>query len=335
MKAQELLTAIGKGEILPLYYLYGEESYLRDACVRALVDRLVPVDLRDFNFDTFYGTDCRGEEIASASATLPMFAPWRVVLVKRAEGLSAATLETLGLCLRNPSPTTCLVFVGERIDQRKRFFVDFKKVGALVECKRLYENQLAPFIRSEASARGKAVESVAADLLVMLVGNNLQELVAELEKTVIFVGQRDKITIADIKAVVSDTRINTVFELTDALGARSLDRSLHSLGTLLAGGEAPLMVLSMIARHFRQLWSVRELMATNKSKAELASASGVNPYFMDGIMRQAKKFSPAELHAIFERIFAADQLLKGGGGKPLLVLESLVFMICGVWAPRH
>ena len=55
----------------------------------------------------------------------------------------------------------------------------------LVECKRLYENQLPAFIKKEVSARGKRIDAAAAEMLIYLVGNNLKELVSEVEKAVL------------------------------------------------------------------------------------------------------------------------------------------------------
>jgi DNA polymerase-3 subunit delta len=329
MKPQDFLQAIERGEIRPLYYLFGDEPYLMEKCVRRLLERLVSPDLRDFNLNVFYGTESRGEDIAEASATLPMFASWRVVLVKKADALSAASLEILFSCIQNPSPSTCLVFLGEKIDQRKKFFIEMKKRGELVEFKRMYENQLPAFIRTEASSRGKKLESAAAEMLAYLVGNNLQEMVSELEKAVLYVGKREVITVADIRSIVSDTRINSVFELADALGEKKLDRALRSLDTLLRGGEAPLLVLAMITRHYRQLWKVRELRERKMPTQEIGKAAGINPYFLQGIFRQSGNYTVPELRDVFRKICDVDTALKSGRGKPNIQLENLLFDLCG------
>lgn len=328
MKPQEFTTSIDRGEIRPLYYLYGDEPYLMETAVRRLVERLVTPDMRDFNLNVFYGTDCRGGEIAEAAATLPMFAPWRVVLVKKADALPAAAHELLLSYLQGPSSSTCLVFQGEKIDQRKKFFSEIKKHGELVEFKRPYENQLPAFIRAEATARGKRIEPAAADMLVYLVGNNLQELVSELEKAVLYAGGRDQITAADIREIVSDTRVNSVFELADALGDKGVDRALRSLETLLQGGEAPLLVLAMITRHYRQLWKVRELLDRKTPQPEIGKAAGIAPYFLQGIVRQAGNYRVRELKRIFERLFDMDLAMKSGG-KAEVLLETFVMEICG------
>jgi DNA polymerase III subunit delta len=329
MKPDELSRSMEKGEIAPVYYFHGDEPYLMGRAVKRLLDLTAPADSRDFNMDVFYGKECRGDEIAAAAQTLPMFAERRVVLVRRSGELSASAQESLAEYVADPSPSTCLIFEGEKIDQRKKFFLEIKKNGNLVEFKRLYENQLGPFIREEAAARGKKVEPAALEMLVYLSGNNLQELAAELEKVATFIGHRDMIRVADIKEIVSDTKVDSIFELTDAVGGKDLARALRSLNTILRDGEAPLMVLAMLARHFRQLWRVKELCNRGVPSAEIGKAAGINPYFIKGILEQARNFRIVEFKGIFDRLFATDLALKSSGGKPLNLMECLIMDICG------
>ncbi len=335
MKPDEFAKSLQKGDIGPLYYFHGDEPYLIERGVKSLLSRTVPPDSRDFNLDIFYGKECKGGEIAAASQTLPMFADRRVVLVKRSSDLSAVALEILTEYITDPSPSTCLIFEGEKIDQRKRFFVEMKKQGNLVEFKRLYENQLGPFIREEAAGYGKKVEAAASEMLVYLAGNNLQEIAAEVEKVATYVGTRDTIRIADVKELVSDTKVDTVFELADALGGKELGKALRNLNTILRDGEAPLMVLAMLTRHFRQLWKVKELCDKRVPPQEIGKATGINPYFIKGIVEQAKNYRLSEFKGIFERFFETDLALKTSGGKPVNLMECLVMDICGKGAGRR
>src|SRR5512136_1516812 len=110
MKPEEFARSLEKGEIAPLYYFYGDEPYLIDRSIKRLLDRTVSPDSRDFNLNIYYGKECKGEEIAAAAQTLPMFADRRVVLVKRSGELSAGALEVLAQYVADPSPSTCLIF---------------------------------------------------------------------------------------------------------------------------------------------------------------------------------------------------------------------------------
>jgi len=331
MKIDEFNKAVSRGDISPLYYFHGDEPYLMERAVKRLTDLVVPPDFRDFNLDVFYGNECKGDEIASVAQTLPMFADRRMVIVKRAGDLSAAALEIPAACAVDPPPTTCLVFVGEKVDQRKKFFQELKKKGELVECKRPYENQLGAFIREEAKGLGKRIEPAAAEMLVYLVGSNLGELTTQLEKVALYVGQREAITIGDVRGIVSDTKVESVFDLANAMGERDPAKALRSLATILRDGEAPLMLLAMIARHFRQLWRVRDLMAQKVAQQDISRLAGINPYFLKGVMAQARNFGTHELKRVFESLYAADLELKGGGSRrPALIMERFVMDVCGI-----
>ncbi len=329
MKAEDLTKAVDRGDICPLYYLHGEETYLAERAVKRLIARLVPEEMRDFNLNVYFGNETTGEQIAACAQTLPMFAEWRVVQVKNADKLSAASLEALIPCIQDPSPSTCLIFQGEKIDQRKKFFSEFKKKGELVEFKRLYENQLIPFLRAEAVNLGKKLQPAAAEMLLYLSGSNLQELVSQLEKTALYVGKKDEIDVADVKAVVSDTRVDSVFELANSLGEKNLCKALRNLHTLLGDGEAPLLILAVLSRHFRQIWKVRELLEKKTQTQEIGKLAGINPYFLQGIIKQARNFAVPQLKGIFGMFFDLDLALKSSGGKPSLLLERFVMDVCG------
>ena len=329
MNPEQFHEEITKGRIAPLYYLYGNEPFLVERGVKRLLAKVVDPGFQDFNLNVFYGNECRGGEIVETAQTLPMFSPWRVVHVKRSGDLSAAALEILAGYVTSPSPTTCLIFQGEKPDQRKKFFLEFKKNGEMVEFKRPYENQLAPFVREEAQSCGKRIEAAAVELLVYLAGTGLQELASQMEKLAAYVGERDAITLADVKAIASDTRIDSVFDLTNALGEKELGKALRTLHTILRDGEAPLMVLAMITRHFRQLWRVRELLDTKTPQQDIGRITGISPYFLKGVVEQARRHPRRDLLPLFERLYEADWALKSGGGKPGGIMEKLVMDICG------
>jgi DNA polymerase-3 subunit delta len=119
-----------------------------------------------------------------------------------------------------------------------------------------------------------------------------------------------------------------VFELANALGVKDLPSAMRRLQTILRDGEAPLMLLAMITRHFRQIWQVRELIDSKASEQEIAKKTGINPYFLKGMLKQAKNFSPAECRTLFELLLASDLSMKSGG-RPMVVIGELVMKICG------
>jgi DNA polymerase-3 subunit delta len=328
MTGQEFEIAVKKGTIPTVCYLYGEETFLLDRVARSLLERAIDPSLKDFNYNVFYGNESKGVDIIDAAQTLPMFADRRAVLVKRAESLSAAACEVLLPYIHNPATSTCLIFTGTKIDQRKKFFVELKKNGTLAEFKRIYDNKLSSFIQGESLVHGKPIESAAADLLSFLIGNNLQELSSQIEKMVVFIGNRARITVEDVRTIASSSKSFTVFELAKYLCNRDLQNALKSLDTLFRNGEDTPMMLGALSRHFRQLWRVREMLDNKVAKAEISREVGINPYFLDDMISQAKNFGRGALRCIFDELYRCDLASKTGGGQPYTLMHGLVVGIC-------
>lgn len=333
MKPAELNKALEEHNVPSLLCLFGEEGFFLDRTVKRLVDTVVSEDGRDFNYNVYGGKELRAEAVLDNARTLPVFAPQRLVLVKDAQNIPAAELEALLPYLKEPVPETVLVFVADKIDRRKKFFQEFKKRGKLVEFKRLYDNQIPSFIKSRAREAAKTFTEDALALFCRRTGNNLQEIDGELNKLFVYIGERDLIDVADVREVVSDTRVDSVFELTNALGQRDKALAMLLLGRLLEDGAAPLGILAMMVRHFRQMWKVSELLGRGADRKDLARRVGINPYFLDGLIGQARQFDGAQYRQAFENFLAVDLALKSSGAHPAALLERLIWQIVEQGAP--
>lgn len=332
MTPQELETSLKKGIIPAVCFLYGEEQFLVDRAVHMLLERAIDPALKDFNFNVYFGNESKGVDIIDAAQTLPMFSERRAVLVKRAEQLKADALEVMLPYIKNPAPGTCLLLTGTKIDQRKKFFQEFKKHGELVEYKRFYDNKLSGFIQGEAVAQGKPIETAAAELLSALIGNNLQELSSQIEKLVVYAGTKQRITVDDIRTMASSSKAFTAFELAKFLGLRDLPNSVRSLDALFLNGEEAPMMIGALTRHFRQLWRVRELLDKKVPPADIGRELSINPFFLGEIVTQARNFPRRELRRIFDEFYRCDVASKTGGGQSYTLLHGLTMGICtGGW----
>lgn len=332
MTPQEFETSLKKGIIPTVCFLYGEEQFLVERAVNMLLGKAIDPSLKDFNFNVFFGNESKGIDIIDAAQTLPMFAERRAVLVKRAEQLKADALEVMLPYIKNPSPGTCLLLTGTKIDQRKKIFLEFKKLGVLVEYKCFYDNKLAGFIQSESVAQGKPIEAAAAELLAALIGNNLQELSSQIEKLVVYAGTKARITVDDVRVIASSSKAFTAFELAKFLGLRDVQNSIRSLDALFLNGEEAPMMIGALTRHFRQLWRVRELLDKKMAQADIGRDLSINSFFLGDIITQARNFPRRELKRIFDEFYRCDVASKTGGGQPYTLLHGLTMGICtGGW----
>lgn len=328
MTVAELDRAIDDGLFPPLLFLYGEEQFLLERALKHLLDKALPDEARDFNLTVFHHKEFTAAKLLDAVRTYPVFFPRRVVIVKNAHQIPAAELEGVQSYLSHPLPETLLVFVGEKIDARRKFFIDFKKYGELLEFKKLYDNQLPAAIRDLARQSGLSLTDGAMTLFCRRVGANLQEVQTELVKLGLYLGGNKLADIADVEAVVTGNRQETVFALNDAIGDRLSSQAVELVGRILDEGVPALLILTMVTRHMRNLCKIGEMVSQKRSRSEMAKTAGVNPYFLDALIRQSRNFSGMQMRRAFERLLVTDLALKSAGAHPAAMLEGLVLALC-------
>jgi DNA polymerase-3 subunit delta len=333
MTYEQFTHTVRAGRVPPLLLLHGEESYLVDQAARLVIDTVVSPENRDFNLTVVHGRELKGHDLVDQARTLPVFASSRLVVIRNLHEAPADQLEAFSAYLDDPVPETFLLATASTIDKRRKFFQKFAQVGEIIEFRRLFENQLPQFIRDRAREAGRTFTGPALKLFCRRVGNNLAEVVGELEKLTSYVGESEFIEEDDVAAVVSDTRVESVFALTDALGAGERAVALRLLNRLLDDAQPPLVILGMLVRHFRQLWKTRELVGQGVPQKELPRRIGINPYFLGGLLTQAQRFTDAQMREAFPRFLAVDLALKSGGD-PRAHLEGLVYLLCAGEAAR-
>ena len=335
MSLHQLQNMIQAGSLPGLILLYGQETFFVEQGLELIRNAVVPLESRDFNLTQLHGKDFKAIDIVEQARTFPVFCERRLIVIKNLHDASADQLDGLLSYVEDPVPETVLLLTAEKIDARRKIYQVLKKTGTAIEFKKIYENQLPTFVREQAKALNVTLTGEALSLFCRRVGTNLVEVQGELEKLVGYLGERDLADEHDVAAIVSDTRIESVFDLTDAMGQGDSSTALKLLDRLLAEGQAPLMVLAMITRHFRQLWKVRELTAQQVPHAEFPKRVGVSPYFLKGLMQQASRFNSQHYHQIFNQFLMTDLALKSSGGEPKMHLERLVLEIATLGATRY
>jgi DNA polymerase III subunit delta len=323
------LAPVREGEPGPLYLLYGKERFLVDRGVELLRQRVLDPRTKDFNAELFHGKDGDPARIVQAARTLPMMAKRRFVLVRDIDEMKADAMSQLVPYVQAAAKETCLVLTAEKVDQRLKLFTAWKKHGVMVKLDPLYERQLPAFVREEARARNVKLEAGAAELLSDEIGADLGQLADALERLGIFVGDRP-VSVRDVEEVVATTRQRTIFELADACGSGDRSRALTILGAIIGARESGVRVVAMLARHVRQLWSAHDLMQKGRpNKFDLAQALGIPPFFVEGIMNQARRLDPPRLSRMHDALFRADKMLKSSRLEDARLLEKLVLDMTG------
>jgi DNA polymerase-3 subunit delta len=244
-----------------------------------------------------------------------------------------------------------MLLTAVQVDRRTRLYKRFEEIGAVLNVGlerdrsgKISRESLLEFVNQRLRQSGKSVEPQAREMIVARAGDELRGLQQELEKLVLFVGERPAIRAQDIEAIFADHGEGWIFDLTRALGDRDAAGALSQLARLLAQGEHPLRLLGTVASEVRRLFSARQLLDSDLARLwkrgmsyqqfqQTVLPQGTppltrNPYADYMCFQRAERFSSADLRGYMEGLFDADWRLKSSAGQPRLVMEKLILNMC-------
>ncbi len=328
-EVKQLVTDIKNKNLKPIYFLMGEEPYYIDKISDFIETTVLAEEERGFNQMVLYGRDIAIEDIVSNAKRYPMMAEHQVVIVKEAQDLSR-TIEKLASYAENPQPTTVLVvnYKYKKIDKRKSLYKTLKKTGIVYESKKLYENQVADWIRRVLSPKNYSISPKAAQMLVEFLGTDLSKINNELEKLQIILPKGTQISPEHIEENIGISKDYNNFELRKAIGEKNTIKAYQIINYFAENPKDNPMVVtvSLLFNFFSQLLHFHGL--SDKSPRNVASALKVNPYFVNEYITAARHYPMRKVSAVVSTLREFDVKSKGVGANAVpqgdLLKELLV-----------
>ncbi|MGB1308891.1 MAG: DNA polymerase III subunit delta [Oceanihabitans sp.] len=313
-EAKKIVTDIKNGNIKPIYFLMGEESYYIDKISDYIESNVLEETEKGFNQMLLYGRDVTIDDIVSNAKRYPMMAERQVIIVKEAQDLSR-TIENLVNYVQNVQPTTVLVinYKYKKIDKRKALYKAIKKVGVVLECKKLYENQVANWIRRVLQGKNYTISPKAAQMLVEFLGTDLSKISNELEKLKIVLPKGTQITPEHIEENIGISKDYNNFELRKAVGEGNILKA-HKIAQYFADNpkDNPMVVtVSLLFNFFSQLLTLHGLQ--DRNPRNVATALKVNPYFVNEYITAARNYPMRKVSAVIANLREFDVKSKGVG----------------------
>jgi DNA polymerase III subunit delta len=350
-QAERFVSELESRKLRAAYVFVGDEAFFRKRFRDAILQYLVPADLRDFSLFEFDLAENDLAEVLDRARTPSLMAPFQVFFVRGVKNLfgrgsnsNEEKLAAIEEYCKKPNPDALIVFVADHIsipaDVRRMEMQDKERyqriretMGAycgIVELARVEEGEAVRWISDYCASRGVKIESDGARELVDALGGGMMMISNELEKLILYVGEKKRITLGDVETMVLAAKQRSLYELTDAISSKDRVRSLQVLDAILSSGEgeeAAIGHIYMLAKTFRQMLVILERNVRDQRMLWAALWQGfrVPPFAADDIIKQARRYkSRRELTRAIRLVAKADLALRSNPVSKRMVLERLV-----------
>jgi DNA polymerase-3 subunit delta len=350
-QAERFVSELESHKLRAAYVFVGDEAFFRKRFRDAILEHLVPADLRDFSLFEFDLAENDLAEVLDRARTPSLMAPFQVFFVRGVKNLfgrgsNDEKLAAIEEYCKNPNPDALIVFVADHISipadvrrmemQDKERYQRIRETMApycgIVELARVEEGEAVRWISEYCASRSEPVKIDAdgARELVDALGGDMMMISNELEKLMLYVGAKNHITLGDVETMVLAAKQRSLYELTDAISSRDRVCALEVLDAMLSSGEgeeAAIGHIYMLAKTFRQMLVILERNVRDQRMLWAALWQGfrVPPFAADDIIRQARRYkSRRELTRAIRLVAKADLSLRSNPVSKRMVLERLV-----------
>jgi DNA polymerase-3 subunit delta len=331
-----------------LHILYGPDSFSRGEAVAGLKKSLDTDGMLGSNTNALEAKSLTPQHLQMVCDAMPFLAAHRLVIVegllarlsggssRRGRRGSAAVRfpeewQTLPELASRMPPTTTLLLLDGDLPQDAPIVVALAEHGRARNFPRMPAKALESWIAQRAKAHRVTLEADALRLFAESVPQEtgddgqwhaLWGVVNDLEKLSLYAGDR-AVTADDVRRLVPAMGETNVFAFVDAVIERRGDEALRRLSDLLFAGQPVPVLLTMLVRGYRNLVLYVDLAATGLRPDEIGRRLNLQRWALDRLSRQAVRYRPQGLVAIYDRILQADRSIKRGESDETTALELL------------
>lgn len=313
------------------YFIYGDEAYLKKHYAGRICDRCVDDALRDFNFHRFEGKNIDFDALTDAVEAFPMMSERTCVLLKDVpvDALSQNDRDKL-MHLLSDIPPTCVVVmwmdtveVNPKKNAKWRSFIkDITPYASLVPLDKRGRTDLIKLLTGGAEKRGCTISRETAAYLLTLVGDDLTNLLSELEKLCAFRASGE-ITKKDVDALAVRTVDAVVFDLSKAMFRGDAAAVFSILAALFKQKAEPVMILGALIACYVDIYRVKVFMLAGGRAEDVATVFNYKgkEFRLRVAAGDGANLSLEKIRKCLDILMQCDKNLKGSGMDPRLLLE--------------
>jgi DNA polymerase III subunit delta len=297
-------------DLKPAYLIVGGD---RPKVSRAL--HRLRTRMGDESVEVLSAREASGEDAVAACNALGLFAGGgRLVIVEEADRWKAADVKALAAYLEAPTPDTVIALTGDLKAASPLGKAVAKRGEVLV-----YDVQkrgLPRWVAEQFTRLDAKTDADACAALVDLVGDDLDELEAEIDKLATWAGG-ETITARDVEALAAGRAETPGWALTDAWGRRDVAAVLAASEAVLERSARPRRdeiprLAAIMASHVDLVRTCQALAAEGVRPRDAAAELKIHAFRVEKAFAQAQNFSVDELRDTVVRLAALDLAIKGG-----------------------
>jgi DNA polymerase-3 subunit delta len=320
------MTMIKSGKLKPLYFLYGNDYYLRDSAIHAIRQSMNAKGIH-FDYGFFSASELDAAELQNLLFGTSLFQSTKCSVISNVKGLLPSARKIINAYIKKPEPENILILTADEYEGRNAFYKRIQESATTMMSNSPFENEVPAWIRQYANKLERNIDMHAINELIRCVGGDLGKLSNEIDKVHMYLPEGQAITREDILKVSGFSKTYSIDQLLEALGQKNKRAAVEMCKNLLENGASDVYLIIAIYQYMWKLIMLKDPRLTGAS--DLAKHVRVfNPRQLDQLKGVASRFTMSQLRNSISALLAADRRVKTTAGDSLtnlmITLEGIL-----------
>lgn len=317
--------------------VYGEVADLVEKKSSEIINKYLQTEKDDFNFIKFNLYETEITPIIEETLTMPFFSDKKAILVKNAYVFTGEKVtkelnqntDQLMEFLEKYDGDNLIIFevYQNKLDERKKLTKTLKKNGQLKKVEQMSEEEIKKWIQSKLNENFKDIKQDALNMFIELTGVNFNIVSQELDKLMLFLGDRPTINKDDVNQIINRSLEQNVFLLTEYIQKRQKNKAIQLVKDLINMKEEPIKLLALITSNYRLYYQCKILSQKGYSGQQIAKTVNVHPYRVKLALGQIRHYQLEDLLNIIDSCTETDYKLKSSYMDKQLILELFILSL--------
>ena len=325
---QQALQDIQNSRIEPFYLFFGEEQLLAENLIKKIKSVFL-VDVEpELNYFVRYATDNGCDEIIALSSGSGLFSQRKLLILKEADSLKQKELDRLSRLFDKPPKDIVLILQTSIPSLYQTRLKKIENLITVVHILPLKPEELKNFVREQFQKNGKRITEEAIEVLIFMVGNQLSDLLVQINHINDYFGNEKVYDTEQVEAVAGVYATQDVYELSRLITNEEYRKAAAVLSNLMGSGMSPQYILTQLLRHFTALWRINGYLREGITRTDsLASYLKIYYRYVDEYKLQAKNWKPSRIMGVIHFLKEVDRELKNNTLEPQIILDMLNYRI--------
>lgn len=218
-----------------------------------------------------------------------------------------------------------LTVISDKLDERKKIVKLLRQKSKVISKGLIEEKNLPSFVVNEFKENGYKIDFKTANYFVNYVGKNVDILISEIRKMIIYKEEDKNILLQDINEISCKGFKDNIFDLTDGIMKKDYKKIFECYNDLIMVGEEPIKIIALLANQFLLTYQVKLLNSNGKTSKEIAEILKVHPYRVK--LALDMDYLISELSDILKKLHDLDFGIKSGKLDKMFGLENFLLHI--------